>query len=122
MRWYYWNFEEDDVRCLHCQGSCDVESTSLSSDLYHENKYTCRDCQEYFVIYIFQGAISDRNIGRIFEFSCGEFIVSLAEKKDNDFEIRTRVSSDVISVPKFEIDLSDKEKLSKKLQLYFLFS
>lgn len=122
MKWYYWNYDEDNAECLHCKGKCDVESSSLSPDMYHENKYTCRDCREYFIIYIFIAAISDRTIARIFEFSCGDYTVSLAEKSDTDFEITVISTQQSIKVPKFEIDLSDKDKLLKKFQLYFLFS
>jgi hypothetical protein len=120
MQWFYRDFDEAAAKCLFCQGECDVVSSSLPARLFiHENDYTCRTCSEYYKIYIFEGL--DKNVSRIYSFSCGDYIVALGEKQE-DFSIRKKDKEVLVYVPKFDIDLTDKEKLLEKLRTYLIFS
>jgi hypothetical protein len=89
-------------------------------DVYYQNKYTCRDCKEYFTIFIFTSEKQAKNIGQLFRFSFKNFVVSLSYE-EGCFAI-AKDGGVPINVPKFEIDLSDQNKFLRKLETYLLFS
>ena len=131
MQWFFPDFDEEKVKCLFCQEDCDLQSSSsLIHDYYQRNVYTCRKCGEYQTIYVFpavaigyEGTDQGKATSHIWDFSCGDFIVALGEK-ENKLAIGKRGADDhdLVSVPMFEIDLSDKNKLLAKLKTYLLFS
>jgi hypothetical protein len=120
MKWFYYNFDEDGVRCMLCNGECDITSIAPMPDIYHKNKYTCRDCKEHFTIFVFANELYGKNIGQLFRFSFKGFVVSLSHE-EGCFAI-SKDDSVPFNVPKFEIDLTDQNKLLRKLRTYILFS
>ena len=100
--------------CLYCHEQCSktYENTSFI-------KYKCQICNEIIILY---GTI-DVN------FSCLDFLINTT-LFENDFKIekcediqnKKYISSDKwISIPQFEIDFSNKEKLYNKLKTYMVF-
>ena len=130
--------DPDDPRCLYCGRSCDIELKgewiSHSQNRYDVEVLSCRKCKEKFEIHSVQ-TIDGETALNTFVFTCKELCV-VHVYAGKTFEIGghgllydtlnnqlvTNADEPTTKVPAFEVDFSDKNKLSEKLRTYLLFS
>lgn len=101
--------------CLYCKSICEI--TSGGEAMMSMTSYDCKSCGDYF------SNISAANI-RELQFTCKEFCI-FYEIGSAIFQIyNTDSSTDDkrVSIPRFDIDFSDREKLYEKLKTYLVFA
>jgi hypothetical protein len=111
--------DENNPVCLYCKSSYFKALHELNDDL-ETFEFKCLSCNERFYKHIFKSII-------IYMFSCYDFLVS--EQLDDKISITKIIKNDLnhnitseITIPKFDIDLSNKEEIYSKFKLYTTFS
>ncbi len=111
-------FNPDNPTCLYCQGACDT--SGFGEAMMMVDTYTCQNCKEEFEI---GGIIGDPTQG--FGFTCNGISVyhnyemkqfGLKRKGPDDWKFN------LIWIPEFEVNFSEKEKLHQRLLTYIIFS
>jgi hypothetical protein len=109
-------FNPDDPICLYCNSECDVNGFGEAMAVV--DTYTCRQCKEEFEIF---------SVGEIrgFNFTCNGISVH-HNYPTNQFGIKRitkeKSSLDLVWLPEFEVNFSEKEKLHRRLLTYLIFS
>lgn len=121
--------DRDNPRCLYCQSDFDIK---LDSDgrTYSVEILTCRKCCEVFEIHSEEDPITYSKI-LAFVFSCNKIYVRHSYEEDvfhignfrMQFKFRNKGGAGkYTTIPSFNIDFSDKEKIFNKLKTYLVFS
>jgi hypothetical protein len=119
---------KDNPKCLFCNSEIDLEikSERLANSKYIEyfETLTCCKCKESFHIVFVQDDITQKTHYTTFVFSCNKIWITYHYNIDIFFLWKTPTASpkDIIKIPSFPIDFSDKKKLFDKLKTYILFS
>lgn len=111
-------FSDDISTCLYCNTTCIVDQESEWSRAFKvtkTSKWSCYFCKETFII----KGIEDEDPDSL-SFTCKDITVYVRYKV-NDIVISKKIT-DLVTIPNFNIDFSDKEKLYNKLSTYLLFS
>lgn len=115
---------ENNCRCLYCNSICDFKLGQFT----HE--FTCGKCREefkiHFSIYAAIYAVGCKNLLPIihsFTFTCKDLLAfHVYYNLNTSVKIGYINEIELIDVPSFNPDFSDKEKLYQKLKTYSLFS
>jgi|ERR1700723_3204088 len=110
--------DREDPKCLYCHSELDSDvEASWNSNRAAESTYfyRCEICFEQFRVFLLRDA--EKN----FFFTCKDICV-LQDFQLSEYGLSTLDKSEVIWVPQFEIDFSDKEALWLKLKTYITFS
>ena len=98
-------------RCVYCRNMC---QESGINNIY-TIRYSCMSCLEYIRLY-FDG---QTNTPVLLHLSCENMLIEFTNMSKS---IKFKTDQDWITIPQFEIDFSDKEKLYNKLKTYMVFA
>lgn len=116
--------DREDPHCLYCNGKCDIalegKLLPASSTTYDTETLTCQECNERFCIDNIQNEKGETTY-IAFSFTCKKYNVVFLYT-DKAFDLYTRKGKHITTLPVFEVDFSDKNKLYDKLKIYVLFS
>lgn len=126
--------DRDYPKCLYCQGGMNVkvEGDDWSFNVFEVVILTCRVCNEVFEIH----STGQSDTGDLRDADCTSFLFSCVDicarvvysenicyLNDHNLKWPTGLtSSGLQTVPMFDIDFSDKQKLYTKLRTYLIFS
>lgn len=111
---------DNNYNCLYCQGRCDMSSTSIGYPALIIEAYSCQKCQE-----VFETEHIDNNYYG-FAFTCNglkafyNYQVNQFGLSKVNFDIKIR--NNLVWVPYFDINFSNKQDLFKKIKTYTTFA
>jgi hypothetical protein len=105
-----------EASCIYCRNKCPLEKKKSSFDEW--DLYLCKKCQESFIVYY---DLLNEDTADAFSFTC-KGITIYQDYNDIDVFLLRKYESkgDAVSIPFFEIDFSDKERLFKKIKTYLM--
>jgi len=109
--------DQDDPKCLYCNSECNVSSTQFN------DAFKCNKCHEVLKIH-YKININNSNPSKIYVYtlSCKDLLIYIYQNNKAFFIIGYINEIDLMNIPYFQIDFSDKEKLYRKLKTYIIFS
>jgi hypothetical protein len=118
--------DKEQPKCLYCDSDCEVEHEGewvppAFNCTYDRDIIICSSCKEKFEIHESQAADGDtKQVG--FGFTCKIYFVFF-NYPENYFDLyQNQDRKYITTIPPFEVDFSDINKLYNKIKTYILFS
>lgn len=120
-------FDPEDPKCVYCDGKeFQFTSTSKSSptglSTYYTDTHTCIWCLEEFVVRRIEMHFSTPRVAQHFSISCDDLVLAQMYHDRGLVLYGKSSENDLVCLPFFIPDFSDKQKLYRKLKTILTFS